>query len=173
VLSGFFNSLFLIFVAFSVLTESIERFYVPQKINSDGLLLVSVLGFLVNLVGLFFFHDLTHDHGDGGCDHGHSKTPKHEEVEEEHKHDHDHENSHGHDHHKHEKHDHKHEAKHEHHHHDENMTGVFLHILADALGSVGVIISSLLIKYYDCYVADPICSFIISLFIFMSAIPLF
>jgi zinc transporter 5/7 len=88
---------------------------------------------LVNLVGLFFFHD-HHDHGD-----------------------HDHSHSHG-----------------DHHHHDhdnENMYGVFLHVLADCLGSVGVIMSSVLVKYYDMYVADPICSFIISLMILASSIP--
>jgi zinc transporter 5/7 len=52
------------------------------------------------------------------------------------------------------------------------MHGIFLHILADALGSVGVIISSVLVKYYDLQVADPICSSIISVLIFASVIPL-
>lgn len=51
------------------------------------------------------------------------------------------------------------------------MYGVFLHILADCLGSVGVIISSMLVKYYGLYVADPICSFIISLMILASSVP--
>lgn len=91
-------------------------------IETDGLLLVSFLGFCVNLIGLFFFHD-HHDH-----DHGH-----------------DHDN--------------------------ENMYGVFLHVLADCLGSVGVMASSVLVKYYDMYIADPICSFLISVMILASAIP--
>lgn len=52
------------------------------------------------------------------------------------------------------------------------MYGFFLHILADALGSVGVIISSLLIHYKGLYIADPICSVIISVLIFASVIPL-
>ena len=52
------------------------------------------------------------------------------------------------------------------------MHGIFLHILADALGSVGVIISSVLVKYYDIQVADPICSSIISVLIFASVLPL-
>ena len=52
------------------------------------------------------------------------------------------------------------------------MYGIFLHVLADALGSVGVIISSVLVKYYDVQVADPICSSIISVLIFASVIPL-
>jgi zinc transporter 5/7 len=80
-----------------------------------------------------------------------------------------------HDHHDHGGHDHAHghgDASHSHHDHDnENMYGVFLHILADCLGSVGVIVSSMLVKYYGLYVADPICSFIISLMILASSIP--
>ena len=52
------------------------------------------------------------------------------------------------------------------------MQGIFLHVLADALGSIGVIISSILVKYYDMNIADPICSSIISLLIFVSVIPL-
>jgi zinc transporter 5/7 len=61
-LSGFFNGIFLVFIGFNVFLESIERIYEPQRIESDGLLLVSVLGFGVNLIGLFFFHE-HHDHG--------------------------------------------------------------------------------------------------------------
>jgi zinc transporter 5/7 len=94
-----------------------------------------VLGFLVNLVGLFFFHD-HHSH-----------------------------------HHAHDDHDHNH-GSHAHDHSNENLYGVFLHILADALGSVGVIFSSILVKYYGYYIADPICSFIISVMILVSVVPL-
>jgi len=128
-LSGLFNGIFLVFIAFNVFCESIERIYEPQMIATEGLLTVSTLGFLVNLIGLFFFHD-HHDHG-----HDHAG----------HSHDHGHEN--------------------------ENMYGVFLHVLADTLGSVGVIFSSILVKYYKMYVADPVCSFIISLMILASGIP--
>lgn len=53
-----------------------------------------------------------------------------------------------------------------------NVSGIFLHVLADALGSVGVITSSLLIKYFGWYLADPICSIFISLLIVASVIPL-
>jgi zinc transporter 5/7 len=61
-LSGLFNGIFLIIIAFNVFCESVERIFKPEMINTDGLLLVSVLGFCVNLVGLFFFHD--HDDDD-------------------------------------------------------------------------------------------------------------
>jgi cation diffusion facilitator family transporter len=73
VVSGFINGIFLIFIAFAVLLESMERFFHPQEINTDKLLLVSTLGLVVNLIGVFAFHDL---HGGGG-DHGHSHSHGH------------------------------------------------------------------------------------------------
>lgn len=63
-----------------------------------------------------------------------------------------------------------------------NMHGVFLHVLADALGSVVVIISALIIKFvphdpnnkkhWTVYI-DPTLSIIIVIIITISAIPLF
>lgn len=50
--------------------------------------------------------------------------------------------------------------------------GVYLHVLADTLGSVGVIISSLLIEYAGLNIADPICSLCIAVLIFVSVLPL-
>jgi len=55
---------------------------------------------------------------------------------------------------------------------DLNVQGIYLHILADALGSIGVIFSSILIKYYNLIIADPICSAIISVLIVLSVVPL-
>ena len=52
------------------------------------------------------------------------------------------------------------------------MYGVYLHVLADTLGSVAVIISSLLIQYKEWYLSDPICSILISLLILGSSVPL-
>lgn len=51
-------------------------------------------------------------------------------------------------------------------------TGVFLHVLADTLGSVGVIISTILIRQFGWLIADPICSLFIATLIFFSVIPL-
>lgn len=59
-----------------------------------------------------------------------------------------------------------------HHHMDHNMEGIFLHVLADTLGSVGVVIATLLIKYKGWLVADPACSIFISVLIISSVIPL-
>ena len=51
------------------------------------------------------------------------------------------------------------------------LTGIFLHVLADTLGSVAVIISSLLIQQFGWLIADPICSLFLAGLIFMSVLP--
>lgn len=61
---------------------------------------------------------------------------------------------------------------HSHVHDNENMRGIFLHILADALGSLSVIISTLLTQYTGWHGWDPIASCMISILIFASAVPL-
>ncbi len=66
-------------------------------------------------------------------------------------------------------------AGHGHSHSDLNMRGVFLHVLGDALGNVGVIASALLIwltTYTWRYYADPLISLLITLVILASALPL-
>jgi len=143
VLSGFVNGIFLIFIAFMVLKESLERFFHPQEINTDKLLFVSFLGLCVNLVGIFVFHDV-HDVGGShshGHSHGHSHSLSFEKTYKESR-------------------------------KDSNVYGVYLHIVADTLGSIGVIISSFLIQMFGWTSADPICSFFISIMIFVGVIPL-
>ncbi|XP_011098535.2 zinc transporter 7-B [Sesamum indicum] len=111
--------------------------------------------------------------------HIHKHDHHHHHVDQ---HDHHHHNVDRHDHHHDHHHNHDHtecllgekEKKHHHHHHhiDHNMQGIFLHVLADTLGSVGVVISTLLIKYKGWLVADPACSIFISALIVASVIPL-
>ncbi|KAF1835631.1 cation efflux protein [Decorospora gaudefroyi] len=139
-LSGFANGVFLLLVSVEIIFDAFERLMEGHELHRlDELLIVSILGFLVNIVGLTAFghahhgHGHSHDHGHEGHDHGHS---------------------------------------HGHSHDNENMQGIFLHILADALGSVAVIISTLLTKYYGWSGWDPIASCIIAVLIFLSAIPL-
>jgi len=156
VLSGYVNAVFLMFIAFFISLEAIERFLEPEEIKSERLLLVSVLGLLVNLIGLFAFHSHGgHDHHPHQAEEGHAH------------HDHDHAA-----HHDHEGHNHHHDHHHHHHGGDDNLMGVYLHVLADTMGSVGVIISSSLVHYLGWTIADPIASFCISLMIFLSAVPL-
>ncbi|KAF9922089.1 putative zinc transporter msc2 [Linnemannia zychae] len=138
-LSGFSNGIFLSLISIFIVIEAIERLVHPPEMNTHRLLLVSFLGFVVNMIGIFAFNH-------GHAHHGHS-----------HGHDHGHGHGHGHDH---------------GHGHNANMQGVFLHIMADTLGSVGVIISTLLIDWFGWTGFDPIASMFIAVLIFLSVIPL-
>lgn len=72
VLAGFVNSLFLLFIAFFILSAGVERLIEPPEVKHERLFLVSVLGFLVNLVGIYAFQHGGHGHSHGGGGHGHS-----------------------------------------------------------------------------------------------------
>ncbi|KAK4759908.1 hypothetical protein SAY87_023039 [Trapa incisa] len=305
VLSGYVNAVFLVLVGALIVLESIERILDPQEISTNSLLAVSVGGFVVNVIGLIFFHEEHHHAHGGSCSHSHSHSHSHHHqhghideshgkneesitvacnshgssctgLDDDHKHlfgdddgkccdkvadsgghahshleiDHshghgndsahhgpcemDHSHGHGNDHEHHgpcemdHSHDHGndfahhgpceidhgscnhghmhtqpgvqqcHQHLHQDHHHpliscnqadalpseksptrnfhgvhiDHNMEGIFLHVLADTLGSVGVVISTLLIKYRGWLVADPACSIFISVMIVSSVIPL-
>ncbi|GET00019.1 zinc transporter 5 [Rhizophagus clarus] len=154
-LSGFANGIFLVLISIFIMFEAIGRLIDPPEMNTDRLLLVSFLGLVVNLVGILAFNHGHHHHGNF---HGHSH---------EHHKDHEDDNKlHGHPHH-----------HHHHHHHDDhgdnaNMEGIYLHVLADTLGSIGVIISTLLINQFGWTGFDPLASIFIAVLIFMSVVPL-
>eukprot|EP00002_Diphylleia_rotans_P019773 TRINITY_DN3820_c0_g2_i11.p1 TRINITY_DN3820_c0_g2~~TRINITY_DN3820_c0_g2_i11.p1 ORF type:complete len:258 (-),score=66.04 TRINITY_DN3820_c0_g2_i11:574-1347(-) len=149
IVGGLMNGVFLLAVCFFIGFESIQRFFDPPEIE-DGVqvIIVASIGLFINLAGIFIFHE----HG-----HGHS-------------HDHDHDHGHGHSH------SHSHDSKKEkeygtlnhdnhvvhvdedekaladakpHKHVNLNMHGVFLHILGDLLGSVGVLISGCIIEFTE------------------------
>lgn len=227
-LSGFTNGSLLLGIVFGIFNESIQRFFNPVELeNTTELLIVSTLGFLVNLVGIFAFnhgHDHSHGHSHGhGDSHknnlcantqtgsasekGHLPTTHdHESV-----HTHEHaENGHTHsteelsctDHHDDNKelvHEHTHdkltgkdcavelhlghltesapcegslEDEDCHGHGDDNMHGIFLHIMADTLGSVGVILSTIVVKVTGWSFVDPLASIMIATLILLSSIPL-
>ncbi|XP_076921779.1 uncharacterized protein LOC143583324 [Bidens hawaiensis] len=245
VLSGYVNAVFLVLVGALIVLESLERILEPQEISTSSLLMVSIGGLAVNMVGLIFFHDEHHHAHGGSCSHSHEHNHHHGHAKHDHEHhhgdaqhDHDHNHHHGHahqdhdhhhghakhdhehrhgdaqhghdhnhhhghahnthhdhdhhhghthhdhdhhhghthhdhdHHHGHTHHDHEHEQKHRHRHIDHNMEGIFLHVLADTLGSVGVVISTLLIQYKGWLITDPICSIFISILIVSSVIPL-
>lgn len=136
-LGTFINAIFLVFIAIYIVLESIVRLIHPVDIHTDNLLLVSFLGLLVNLIGIFFFHDVAHEHGSCNHDHDEESGGHHDES-----------NS-----------------------NNENLYAIYLHILADTLGSVGVMISSYLIKHYGLLFTDPLCSFCLSILIIYSSWP--
>lgn len=181
VLGALVNSVFLIALCFSILVESLKRFIEIEEVHDPQLILIAgSIGLFVNIIGLFLFHDHGHGHSHGGKSHGHSHGG-HSHL---HGHSHiaqltamdDNENdaafqstivtSHSHDCKKESK---AQEAGHL------NMRGVFLHVLADALGSVVVIISALVIWLtdwrYKMYV-DPALSVAMVCLIMFSTWPL-
>ncbi|XP_029206485.2 zinc transporter 5-like [Acropora millepora] len=168
VLSGFVNGLFLVVISVFVFVAGLQRLYDPPKVSTERLLVVSVGGLVVNLVGIFAFSH-AHSHG-GSSSHGHSN---HGHSNHGHSH-------HGHSHHGHGHHGHGHCHGHGRSHADEdrhrdrsvNMQGVFLHVVADTMGSVGVILSSIFIEQFGWYIADPLCSLFIATLIFISVLPL-
>uniref|UniRef100_A0A2K5W4C8 Zinc transporter n=1 Tax=Macaca fascicularis TaxID=9541 RepID=A0A2K5W4C8_MACFA len=155
ILSGFINGLFLIVIAFFVFMESVARLIDPPELDTHMLTPVSVGGLIVNLIGICAFsHAHSHAHGasQGSChssDHSHSH---HMHGHSDHGHGHSHGSAGG--------------------GMNANMRGVFLHVLADTLGSIGVIVSTILIEQFGWFIADPLCSLFIAVLIFLSVVPL-
>ena len=152
VLSGFVNAVTLVLTAVFILFEALERFMRPPNVTGlSTLMVISIVGLAVNLSGLAFFAD--HDHMDHHHGHGH--------------------------------HDHHHPGQH----HrqkspteelgspttqrrvDYNIRALFVHALADTLGSVGVIASALAIKFWGWTLADPLCSAVVAATVVASILP--
>lgn len=145
ILAGFTNGALLVGISGSIIFEAVGRLFNPVSLQkTNELIVVSTLGLLVNLVGIFAFHDHGHSHG----------------------HSHSHSNSHSHSH------GHSHASSHESGDMNDNMKGIFLHIMADTLGSVGVVASTILTKFFVWEGFDPVASIIIAVLIFASAVPL-
>ncbi|EGE06920.1 CDF zinc transporter [Trichophyton equinum CBS 127.97] len=129
-LAGFGNGVFLMIISVEIIYEAVERLMSGSEVHRIGdLFVVSSLGLVVNMVGIFAFDHAHHGHGHAGHDHDHG-------------------------------------------HGNENMHGIFLHILADALGSVAVVSSTVLVHFFGWSGFDPIASCLIAILIFVSAIPL-
>ncbi|KAI1236637.1 hypothetical protein IHE44_0014890 [Lamprotornis superbus] len=151
VLAGFVNGLFLIFTAFFIFSEGVERALEPPDVHHERLLPVSILGFigmstailcLMVVSAMGTVTEIMDTAMNINIPMGTlmvmamdtlmvriivmGKTPP----------------------------------------------GVFLHIVADTLGSIGVIISAILMQNYGLMIADPICSMLIALLIGVSIVPL-
>ncbi|KAL3190134.1 hypothetical protein MRX96_020451 [Rhipicephalus microplus] len=151
VLGALVNAVFLVALCFSILVESLKRFYKPEVIDEPKLILyVGVAGLIVNMIGLCLFRveevvlqGLEEDINDNrfriGADAaGQDTVPSSTGGQL-------------------------------------NIRGVYLHILADALGSVVVIISSLVIwltTWEQRYYVDPALSLVMVCLIMKSTSPL-
>jgi zinc transporter 5/7 len=130
VLAGFGNGIFLMLVSVEFIWEAVEGIMEGTELRHvEELLVVSTLGFLVNMVGLFAFGHAHHGHDHSGHDHSHG-------------------------------------------HGNENMHGIYLHIAADAGGSLAVILSTILTLWKPWYLWDPLATIVIAILIFLAAVPL-
>ncbi|RKF74240.1 Zinc transporter 5 [Golovinomyces cichoracearum] len=197
-LSGFGNGIFLVLISIEIMIEAVERLMEGREAKRLGeLFTVSSLGFAVNLIGMACFGHHGHaGHGCKGHTHNHSHSDSHSHLINPQTHTVSHDcGSHIHD----EKNDivhdstqlhdkisqplypdtvssspfaqiHTHSQSHSH--EDDNMHGIFLHLLADTLGSAAVILSTALIYLTGFTGWDPIASCVIAALIFLSSIPL-
>lgn len=138
VVGGFTNGVLLLAIAVSVFMEGISRIFnmVSTSSYKTGeltsmrfkhnieLLIVSFMGLVVNIIGLFFFEDHSNDD-----EHNHGKS-------------------------------------------NDNMRGVWLHLLADTMGSVFVVLSTVLHIWFDNLLFDPLFSIALSFLILSTALPL-
>lgn len=174
VLGALVNAVFLVALCFSITIEACKRFIEVEHIHEPMLLLcVGALGLVVNLLGLCLLHKhggghahvhhhrpLTHgSHGDlahaANSDDNENKSFMYQNGNPPMK-----------------------KASHHGHSHDPsqmNMRGAFLHVLSDALGSVIVIISALVVGFteweYKLYM-DPALSILLVALILRSVWPL-
>jgi len=76
IVCAFINAILLLFIGFSVFTEAIDRLIRVEPVDTSHLLLVAIIGLILNLVGLYFFHDAHDSH------HSHDDTTHHKEHKE-------------------------------------------------------------------------------------------
>ncbi|CCD27269.1 Zn(2+) transporter ZRC1 NDAI_0K00780 [Naumovozyma dairenensis CBS 421] len=197
ILGALINAVFLIALCFSIFIEALQRLLQPQEIENPKLVLyVGCAGLVSNFVGLFLFHDHDHEHGhdlesleNGSHTHSHlqrqeqsldeedpltemngnrggsgsespNMLPEHlvnrmsvteEELRKQSPKKQSESNK------------------------SLNMRGVFLHVMGDALGNLGVIAAALFIWKTDYswrFYSDPVVSLVITVIIFSSALPL-
>ncbi|CCK72145.1 Zn(2+) transporter ZRC1 KNAG_0J00620 [Huiozyma naganishii CBS 8797] len=191
ILGALINAVFLIALCFSIMIQALQRLIEPEEIRNPRLVLyVGFAGLLSNCVGLFLFNDhadhSTHNHGDLEANNSspaasngealsdtsstqiNSDSPSEDTfpvtertvgmltsentalVS-------------------------KKAAAKQKRQRSLNMHGVFLHVLGDALGNIGVIIAALIIWKTDYswrFYSDPVVSLVITAIIFSSALPL-
>ncbi|KAK5107282.1 hypothetical protein LTR62_001411 [Meristemomyces frigidus] len=193
-LAGFGNGVFLMLVSVEFVWEAIEGIMEGTELRHvKELFVVSTAGLVVNLIGLFAFGHAHagHDHGHGHShDHGHSHTASHTSHGHGHSDDHGHDHAHSHSPSTHSTKSQPHTNGHAHDPscdhdpkalvphaptpsaHNENMRGIYLHIAADAGGSLAVIISTALTLWKPWYLWDPLATILIAILIFAAAVPL-
>lgn len=138
VLGALVNAVFLLALCVIIILEAIQKLIQPEMVQEPKIVaIVGGIGLVMNLLGLFIFgrdsevmHGHSHGGGGGGeasSSHGHSHGDKEGGNDGQGKDGHGHSHSAG----------------------QLNMKGVFLHVLGDAVGSVVVVISAMVMFFYN------------------------
>jgi len=141
-MAGFINSLFLVISMFYLVYESFVKLIHPEVVQSEYMMIVASVALIANGISAFILHRISAEYAHSHHHHGHD----HDGDCDEHDHD-EHSHSHG-------------------HHHDLNLRSAYLHMLSDALISLGVIIGGAAIYLFGFYAIDPLLSILFSLYIF-------
>ena len=140
------NGVFLLAVVMFIVVDSIERFIKPPVIENPLLVIgVGAGGLLVNLIGLALFSANATLRKVGGHSHSHGHGDGHNVDDAV-------------------------DGPHR----SANLHAVFLHVLGDALGSVGVILTGVVVLLVESdwkYYADPVFSVLLALLIAKSSMP--
>jgi cobalt-zinc-cadmium efflux system protein len=137
ILAALANGVVLILISFYILYEAYWRIVEPHQIEVLPMIVVAGIGLVVNFVGILLLKGHSHN------------IPLNSAELDERAFDIDKDHS------RNEKRD-----------IDLNMHGAYLEVLSDTLGSVGIIIAGIVIYLTGFYLADPIVSVVLALFIF-------
>ncbi len=135
-LAGFSSAIVLAMIAILIGYEAVTRFFAPVPIHFNEAIPIAVLGLLVNVASVLLLS--------GGGDHHH-----HGHSHDAHEHDHDDHDDADHD-------DHGHVHGPDNAHRDNNMRAAVIHVLADAIVSVLVIVGLVLGRAFGWLFMDPL-----------------
>ena len=145
-LAAFTSAIVLAMIAILIGYEAITRIFSPVPIAFEEAIPIAFLGLVVNVVSAFLLRDDHHHHHGHGHDHHHDHHHDHD-------HDHDH---HDHDHHHHHCHDDGAHDRHADYRRDNNLRAAFVHVAADVVVSVLVIIGLFTAQQLGWLWLDPV-----------------
>jgi len=136
ILVSLVNSVVLILLSVYIIYEAARRIFEPPEIQGFPIIIAAIIGIVVNFIGMRLLSSGRGAGEKGGHYHGHEN---YEATKEEELH---------------------------HHHHEEslNVKAVYLETLSDTLGAAGVVAAGVIILATKFYLADPIISIGLALF---------
>ncbi len=141
ILASLTNSIVLILLSLYIMYEGFMRLFAPPQIQGTPIIIAAAVGLIVNFVGM---HILSEGKGGLGHSHGFHNHTK-EDKKEEHSHQHN-----------------KEEGITE---QSLNVKAVYLETLSDTIGAAGVLAAGIIMLTTNFYLADPIISIGLALFI--------